>query len=152
MLRMMMRSEGKNPDENFLAMIREFLNEYDGKNASTGDLKRIAEKHMTKAMDVQGDKKLDWFFDEWVLGTGIPSYTLDYKIQPGPKGFVIQGSIKQAGVDDDFIMPIPVYADDQLLGRVVVGSEAGTFRFEVKSKPAKVLVDPQLTVLTQNKN
>ncbi len=152
MLRMMMRSEGKNSDENFLAMIREFLTDYNGRNASTADLKRVAEKHMTKSMDVRGDKKLDWFFDEWVLGTGIPAYTLDYKIQPSPKGFVIEGQIKQSGVSDDFVMPVPLYADDQLLGRVVVSDDPGAFRFEVKNKPSKVLVDPQLTILAQLKN
>jgi hypothetical protein len=152
MLRMMMRSNGARPDEAFHKMVRDFLQEFDGANASTWDLKRVAERYMTKSMDIHGDRKLDWFFDQWIMGTGIPTYNLEYKIQPDGKGFVIQGTIRQSGVSDTFVMPVPVYADDRLLGTVVVGDDEGSFKFSVPAKPSKVTADPQLTILAEVKN
>ncbi len=153
MLRMLMRSDDRNSDDVFLKMIRDFLNEYDGRTASTWDLKRVAEKYMTKAMDVRGDNKLDWFFDDWILGTGIPTYTMNYNVQPSPRGgFSIDGRVTQSGVPDTFVMPVPVYADDQLLGKVAVSDDEGAFHFDVKTRPVKVTLDPRQTVLAQIKN
>jgi hypothetical protein len=147
MLRMMMRKEGPDSDGPFLTMLRDFLNQYSGKTASTWDFKRVAEKHMTPAMDVRGDKILDWFFDEWVFGTGVPSYSLDYKVEPNREGFLVQGRVQQKGVSTDFIMPVPVYADDDLLGSVVVSEDEGAFKFQVKKKPTRIVLDPHWTVL-----
>jgi aminopeptidase N len=149
MLRILMREDGPNPDAAFLKMTREFLEGYQGKLASTWDFKRIAEKYMTKSMDLRDDMKLDWFFDEWVFGTGIPTYTLDYSVQPAQNGFIVQGTIKQSEVSEHFIMSVPIYADGDFLGRVVVSDEDGTFRFSVKNRPAKVVIDPQGTILAK---
>ena len=151
MLRMLMRSEGGS-DENFFRMVRDLLNTSDGNSASTFDLKRLVEKYQTKTMDVRGDKKMDWFFDQWIFQTGVPTYALDYKVRADGKAFVVEGRITQSGVPDNFIMPLPVYADDQLLGAVVVGDDEGTFRFNVKNRPSKVTIDPHLTVLAQIQN
>lgn len=148
MIRMLMRSEAPDPDEAFFKMTREFLDSSRDALASTWDFKRIAEKYMTRTMDIRGDQKLDWFFDEWVLGTGIPSYKLDYQIDAAKDGFVVSGVIKQSGVPDHFVMPMPVYADDELLGLVVVDDE-GTFQFVVKKRPEKILLDPHATILAK---
>jgi hypothetical protein len=147
MLRTLMRGEGTNPDEAFLKMIREFLQTFDGKEASTFDLKHVAEKYMPKSMDLRKDGKLDWFFDQWVFETGIPSYETSYKVDASRDGFIVQGNIKQTGVPDGFIMPVPVYADDTLIGRVIVGDGDGDFRFAVKTKPTNVSLDMQGTIL-----
>jgi len=149
MLRMLMRGAAKDLDDAFLKMVREFLSTYNGRTASTWDLKRVAEKYMTKSMDLRGDRKLDWFFDDWVFGTGIPSYSVNYRVQPSARGgFVVDGRVSQTGVPESFIMPVPLYADDQLLGTVAVSDEEGSFRFETKSKPVRVTADPQQTILT----
>ena len=34
----------------------------------------MVEKHMTPEMDVEGNHRIDWFFNEWVYGTEIPRY------------------------------------------------------------------------------
>jgi len=149
MLRMMMRSGGDNADQEFTSAIKDFLTQFHRKNASTWDFKKVLEAHMTKSMDVRGDRKLDWFFDDWVMGTGIPAYAIEYNIRPAASGFVIEGHIVQSGVPDDFSMPVPLYADDQLLGRVIVSSDEGKFRFTVQKRPGKVTVDPEDTILKQ---
>jgi hypothetical protein len=128
-------------------MITEFLDTHRGGLASTLDFKRIAEKHMTKDMDLRDDGRLDWFFDEWVFGADVPTYKLEHKVEPSAEGFVIAGTIRQSNVPENFIMSLPVYADDQLLGRVVVSDEGGDFLFTLPTKPSRVVIDPHSTVL-----
>jgi hypothetical protein len=147
MLRSLMREDGPNPDARFLNMLREFVGTYQGKTASTWDFKHLAEKYVTPALDLRRDKKLDWFFDEWVFATGIPKNTLDYTVEPEGNAFIVTGTITQAGVPDDFIMPIPLFADGTLLGRVLVGDTEGEFRFKVEKKPERILIDPRGEVL-----
>jgi hypothetical protein len=140
MLRMILRQEGSNPDAKFLSMLQEFVETYDGKTASTWDLRRVAEKH--------SGKKLDWFFDQWVFGTGVPAYSADYKLESSGTQFTIQGTITQTGVPDGFIMPVPVYADGDYLGTVQVGESDGQFKFRVEKKPERLAIDPEMTILT----
>jgi hypothetical protein len=140
MLRMMLRQEGQNPDAKFLEMLNEFMATYDGKAVSTWDFRRVAEKYAAK--------KLDWFFDQWVLDAGLPTYSVDYKIDGGGSQYTIRGTITQTGVPDGFMMPVPVYADNEYLGTVQVGESDGQFRFQVSKKPERVLIDPEMTVLT----
>src|SRR5256886_3361169 len=33
---------------------------------------------MTPAMALEGGRSMDWFFDEWVRGTGIPHYRVEF--------------------------------------------------------------------------
>jgi hypothetical protein len=129
-------------ERGFRDFLDEFQRQFRGKALSTYDLKRLAEKH--------AGKTLDWFFDSWVFGTGIPAYKLDYKVEPAAGGFVVSGSIKQSGVPDTFEVPVPLYADDALLGMVEVSNDGGDFRFTTRTQPMQVVVDPKGTVLTQS--
>src|SRR5258708_32153980 len=52
---------------------------------------------------------MDWFFDEWVYGTEMPSYRFDYQLTDG--GTTLSGKITQSGEPDKFKMLVPVYAD-----------------------------------------
>jgi hypothetical protein len=140
MLRMMLRQGGSNPDEKFLAMIKEFSETFDGKSASTWDFKHLAEKYTVN--------KLDSFFDQWVFATGMPSYSVDYKIETAGNEFTIEGKITQMGVPEGFVMSVPVYADSDFLGKVQVGESDGQFRYRVSKKPEKLVIDPEMTILT----
>lgn len=62
---------------------------------------------MPPGMDLRGDKRTNWFFDEWVYGTEMPSYRLEYQIN----GNTLSGRITQSGVSDKFRMIVPFYAD-----------------------------------------
>ena len=75
----------------------------------TEDLKQIVEKYMTKPMDLDGNGKMDWFFNEYVYGTEMPSYRFEYQLGNG--GTTISGRITQSGVSDNFKMLVPVYVD-----------------------------------------
>lgn len=108
MLRQMMKDQNQGGDKRFIAMMHDFIKSHHNQDVSTEDLKRIVEKHMTKEMDLTGNKRMDWFFDQWVYGTEMPSYQFDYQI--GSDG-ALTGKITQSGVSPKFMMPVPVYVD-----------------------------------------
>ena len=108
MLRMMMYQQSKGGDALFQAMMKDFVQTHFNKPVSTEDFKRIVEKHMTQEMNVDDSGKMDWFFNQWVYGTQVPAYRLDYSVTP--EG-VLSGKVTQSGVSDDFIMLVPIYLD-----------------------------------------
>ena len=63
-----------NRDQAFIDMMHDFMETHRDSPASTESFKAIAEKHMTKQMDIQRNGRLDWFFNEWVYGTQVPRY------------------------------------------------------------------------------
>jgi aminopeptidase N len=139
MLRMMMRQNGADPDRAFMSMLRELVETYSGQAVSTWDFKRVAEK--------QAAADMDWFFDQWVFANGIPAYTLNYKVESDGGALEVEGTVTQTGAPDGFSMPLPIYADGELLGRVTVTDETEEFRFRVEKKPERVVIDPFETVL-----
>ena len=147
MLRMLMIDPAKPAEDKFFRMLREFVQAYGGRNASTEDFIRHAEKYLTPALDLEHNHRLDWFFNPWVYGTGIPSYKLTAKIEPGrPNKYLIRGTIKQSGVGEDFEMLVPVVATfarerKVRLGLVRVSASGGAFRFVAASRPTRVAID-----------
>ena len=140
MLRRLLQEDGANRDTKFLAMMREFAETYDGKAVSTWDFQHVAEKFT--------EKRLDWFFEQWVFATGLPTYSLDYKVAEDGNGVVVEGAITQTGVPDGFTMPVRLLADSDFLGTVEVGESDGRFRFRTRNKPERVIID-EMAILTR---
>jgi hypothetical protein len=107
MLRMMMldRKQGDRP---FMAMMQDFIKSHYNEDVSTEDFKKTVEKHMTKQMDLDDSGRMDWFFNEWVYGTEMPSYKFDYQLAGGTS---LTAHVTQSGVSDNFKMLVPVYVD-----------------------------------------
>jgi len=111
MLRMMMW-DMQTGDQQFKAMMHDFVNTYTSKLASTEDFKSVVERHMTPVMNAAGNNKMDWFFDEWVYGTGMPRYDFKSSFNKGTDGTVsLNMSLTQAGVPDSFMMPVGIYLE-----------------------------------------
>ena len=111
MLRSIMYS-AQDQDKPFIAMMHDFVESHHDKMASTESFKAITEKHMSKIMDLAGNGKLDWFFNEWVYGTQVPRYHFEYQVLPAEGGkFKLHMTITQSEVDDRFMMLVPVFAD-----------------------------------------
>ncbi len=89
----------KKPTHSPRRRTQEFVQTYVNGNATTEDFKIVAEKHITPNMNLTGDGKLNWFFNEWVYGTQLPLYKFDYKLeeQAGGKCLAI-GTLTQSGV------------------------------------------------------
>jgi aminopeptidase N len=91
-------------------MMHDFVATYNGKAATTEDFKAMVEKHMTKDMDMEGNQRMDWFFNEYVYGTQLPSYKLDYSFDTGTDGDVVFSfKVTQSKVSDNFRMAVPIY-------------------------------------------
>ena len=98
MLRMMLRFK-TGTDELFVKILRDFIHEYSGKDASTEDFLRIIEK------DAPGD--WHFFFNAWIYRTGIPTYTYGYKVDGAGEGFNLTVTFKRSGVPADSWSPVP---------------------------------------------
>ncbi len=149
MIREMLREPGaKDPDARFVALLHTLLAKYSYRGLSTGDLQREVEAVMTPAMDVEGNHSMDWFFDEWVRGVGIPHYRLEYTTRRTEKGYLIRGKIFQTGVPRFFVMPVPLYSGDgSYLGRVIAGGPESNFLLVAHKAPGRIAVDPRMTLL-----
>jgi len=111
MIRMMMWDR-KTGDQDFKAMMQDFVKTYTNKPATTDDFKAMVEKHMTADMNMEGNHRMDWFFNEYVSGTALPSYKLDSSFDKDANGdVVVKFKITQAGVDDKFRMIVPIYLE-----------------------------------------
>jgi len=124
--------------------MQDFVNTYRGKAASTEDFKAIVEKHMTPEMDAEENHKMDWFFNEYVYGTELPNYKLDYSFDTGADGMIVMNlNVAESGVDDKFRMVVPVYLelDDGrivFLGRMrIVGNKSEAAKVPLKGLKAK---------------
>jgi hypothetical protein len=112
MIRQMM-TDPRNPDPEhlFKDMMQDYCKTFNNQAASTEDFKAMVEKHMTRNMDLDGNHKMDWFFNEYVYGTGIPQYTLHTALSTGADGkTTITGELLRAGVADTWKDVIPIYA------------------------------------------
>jgi hypothetical protein len=159
MLRMMMMdSRSQNPDERFFTMLTDFIDTYRGEFPSTDDFKRVVEKHIVPQLDANGNGKMDWFFDQWVYGTEIPTLESNLAVTRAGKEWRIQGTIAQSGVSENFLTLVPIYVDfgkdkTVLLGRMPLRGEA-TQRIDrtmaMPQTPRKVLINAHYDVLSLN--
>ena len=149
MIRMMLH-DNRTGDQRFKEMMQDFVNTYRGKAASTEDFKAMVEKHMTQEMDMQGNHKMDWFFNEYVYGTQLPSYQMNATFDTGADGDVVM-SIKmtQSNVNDSFRMLVPIYLELPngmfFLGRArLVGNSSFDQKIPLKGlkdKPKRALIN-----------
>jgi Carboxypeptidase regulatory-like domain/Peptidase family M1 domain len=134
-------------DKAFISMMHDFVDSHRDRPATTESFKAIADKHMTKAMDLGGDGHLNWFFDEWVYGTQVPRYRFDYQIIPADAGKVkVHMTLTQSEVDDHFGMLVPVFADFGKgmvrLGQIgIAGNATRNVDFILPTQPKKVALN-----------
>ena len=113
MVRMMLYdTQAEDPDARFKQLMHDFVSTHTLKPATTEDFKAAIERHMIAPMNVTGDGKMDWFFNEWVYGTGLPAYKFDHNFGRAPDGSIsLHVKLTQSGVDDSFVMPVAIYLE-----------------------------------------
>lgn len=153
MLRMMLREEkSAEPDARFAQLLRTLAEKYRYRGLSTAEFQREVEQLMTRDMDLEGGRSMEWFFDQWVYGTDIPRYSADFKVSRQGQTYVVNGTLKQKDTSEVFIARVPIYAETArgrltLLGTVVTAGEETKFRFTAGAAPRKLVIDPHQTVL-----
>ena len=153
MLRQMLRQPGaKNPDARFTTLLQTIAAKYAGRAFSTNDFQHEVEAVMTPSMALEGGRSMDWFFEQWVRGTGIPHYSVEFTAHRVEKGYLVKGKLLQTGVPRSFIAPVPVYGSGAgghavLLGTILAEGPETSFHFTTPDAPRKILIDPQMTLL-----
>jgi hypothetical protein len=110
MIREMMWTN-KDGDAEFAAMMHDFVKTYWLKPATTEDFKAMVEKHMTPGMDLDHNHTMDWFFNEYVYGTELPTYHFEGQTTDGADGTSLHVNLSQSGVSEDFKMAVPIYLE-----------------------------------------
>jgi len=153
MLREMMRDpRAGDPDGRFRELLRAMQTDYRFRALSTADFQREVEQRMTAAMDLENTHSMDWFFAQWVRGSGIPHYSVDFQVRPHGREFAVTGRLLQTGVDDIFTAAVPLYGGKsggklERLGVVLTTGTETRFHFVARNRPPRILIDPQLTIL-----
>lgn len=72
MLRQMLwQPQSPAPDAGFTALLHDLMRRYAGRAITNAEFQALAEAHMTPAMDLDRNHKLDWFFQPLLYGTGV---------------------------------------------------------------------------------
>jgi hypothetical protein len=95
---------------------------------------------------------MEWFFDEFVRGAGIPHYKVEFSSRKTERGFQVKGKLLQSGVPRAFIASVPLYASAGMgrsvyLGTVLATGEETAFAFSAAIAPRKLVIDPKMTLL-----
>jgi len=142
-------------DSDFQAMLQDFIARVAGGRASTEDFQAAVERHMKPPMDMDGNRKMDWFFDEWIYGTDVPSYRLEYSLRPGEAGgTLMEARLTQSGVSPSFRMLVPVFADvagkkDRICVVRMGGNSTLDFKVTLPARPKQILLNINHDILTE---
>ena len=147
MLRILLRDFATDSDERFWQMLAEFVETYRGRRATTGDFKNIVENYAAQNMD--------WFFEQWVFGTDVPTYIYSQNI------FELQGEywldlvVRQGGVSPNFKMfiPIGIRLDDKKTTQLIwmAGAQKAFRLGPFASMPQKIIFNDFAAVLARVK-
>lgn len=149
MIRVLMRTVNRS-DEAFLNVLRSFLDQYAGKEASTADFRRV--------LETETKSSWGWFFDQWIDGVAIPTYAwrVDVPRAPGADGkFDVALTVRQSDVAPGFRMPVLVRfvfpGNRVALFNVLVQKPEETFHVPMPVRPDDVVFDPDHAVLARVK-
>jgi len=145
----------KDGDKAFRDMLQDFVTRFLNRNASTESFQAVAERHMTPQMDVMGNRKLDWFFRQWVYGTSVPRFKFEPEITAAPEGkWLLKASLTQSEVDPAFVSLVPIYGDFEggapvRLGVIHITGNSTLDKIQVllPKKPKRVLINANHDVL-----
>ncbi len=132
MLRMLMTDLETMSTEAFSEMLRDLYARHQGSRVSTADLREVVEEHLG------GD--MGWFFRQWVFGTAIPTYHVEFDGSETEDGqYRVTGTVRQEGVPEDFAMYVPVLVGfgDEGWVRLRVLVEGPTTEFTLPLMPRK---------------
>jgi hypothetical protein len=131
-------------DDRFFLFLKSMAQELSGRQIVTRDIQRVAEESFGGTME--------WFFDQWIRGVGVPEYSFNYSYRLAEDGnYIVEGNVKQRVVagqkkrelDDIFyrgIVPITVLGRDkqEYPARLLVEGSETPFAFKVPVEPLEI--------------
>ncbi len=91
-------------ESRFVGMLRDFYLAFAGSEATTEDFRRAVEVHLGADMG--------WFFDQWLYGSAIPTYRVEYcgkELEDGR--WAVTARVEQERVPEAFQMYVPLRLD-----------------------------------------
>lgn len=131
-------------DDVFRKAIAKFNKENKFRYASFDDIQKSFEEVTAK--------KLDNFFDQWLLRTGAPTLKLtNVTVTPKDNQFELSFTLSQLQKEDTFRLKVPVAIyvegeDSVTMKDVKFSARTETFSFTFAKRPARIDVDPQFNV------
>lgn len=146
MLRELLRARTHN-DDAFLKILREYVKQYDGKEASTADFQKVVES--TVGSD------WSWFFNDWIYSAEIPTVRWSYKVEPNGNAYKLNLTVKRSDVPQDFtfLVPVRVEFDGGKSGYifVLVKDDQQTISKDLPMAPKNVVFAPDYSLLANIK-
>lgn len=143
MLRNLMLNTRTMDESKFKTMMRDFYETYRGKRASTVDFQQTVEKHIGQPMD--------WFFNEWVYGTAVPTYTFSWNAETDSTGKpAVRLRVRQSDVPSGFAMYVPLlikFDEGEAIIRMLVREETTEALVRLPAAPRNVTLNPLESVL-----
>jgi hypothetical protein len=151
-------ADPRNPDPEhlFKDMMKDYCKTFDNKPASTEDFKSIVEKHMLRGMDLDGNHKMDWFFNQYVYGTGMAHYSFHASLEPTSDGKThVKGELTRTGVPDSWkdVVPLYVHIGDKTmrLGALAVTHATEPIEFILPMKVDRLSINDREDLLADVK-
>src|SRR5437762_4934591 len=127
--------------QQFNQVMRKFLDQFRNKSASIDDFER-------STTQVAGHN-MRYFFAQWVEGTGVPEFSVDYQIIRTRAGkFRTRGTVRQSF--DNLHMPVDLTLHsegDSQTKTLYVDGKSEDFDFESNGQPIAAEVDPNDKIL-----
>jgi aminopeptidase N len=138
----------QNREVRFKEAMHDLVSSYRNQPATTEDFKAVMERHMPADLDLDGNHRLDWFFDAYVYGSAIPKYAVTAEFTGHGEETTVHFRLSQSGVPADFRMLVPLYLQTgdghvHLLGRAkMIGATTmeQTIKLGKLPSPAKQLL------------
>lgn len=136
--RMLRETLGK---DQFQKLMRKFLEQYRNKSASIDDFERLTTQ-------VAG-RNLRYFFAQWVEGTGVPEFSVDYQIIRTRSGkFRTRGTVRQNFENLRLPVELTLHSEGDSQTKVLyLEGRSEDFDFESKGQPINAEVDPNDKIL-----
>ncbi|HSM03552.1 MAG TPA: M1 family aminopeptidase [Longimicrobiales bacterium] len=91
-------------ESRFRALLRDVATRYKGRRITTVEFQAVVEEHL-------GGVDMQWFFDQWVHGSDVPTYRWATRGEEVEGGYKLTLRVRQEDVPDDFRMVVPVTLD-----------------------------------------
>ncbi len=143
-----------NHDHRFIAMMKDYVETWAGRNPATGDFQAVVERDAPAPFT----GNMGWFFRQWIDGTALPKIESSIRVveDAGKGRYRLSGNIVQSGVPDDFLSVIPLYLEFEkdrfvrFAQATVTGNRTVPVQVEISlpKRPVRVLANPNFEWLT----
>lgn len=118
-----------NSDELFTKILRDYVREFSGRQASTAGFQKIIERN------APGD--WSWFFNDWIYRAEIPTIRWNYSVASAGGKHTVTLNVKKSDVPPEFVFMVPVTVEFE-------GNKQGSFVMVVKDAQQTITRDVPL--------